>query len=273
LSQSRESKFAEDHSADLSALDIILALLLHALILTLIGMLVWWKGVHHEEPLKRIEVMMISAKELSQIEQQAKRKARPVKKEAAKTKPRVEPPKPKPKPKPRATPKKPPVPKVSDKPKPKPAARPTPKPAPKPKAKAAAKKKVDENFDPFAPVASSTDRSKSTAKKASTSRPDIANLQGQQLSKNEIERYIALMQAAVQDQWKVAANAGDVNDPLVEMELNQRGEVVSVKILESSGSETMDASLIRAIHAAAPFQVPRKQFEYFRVNKIRFHPL
>lgn len=258
MSQSRANKSNADHSADLSTLDLVLALLLHVLVLSVIGVLVWWQGQHHQEPLKRIEVMMISAKQLSQIEQQAKRKAAPVKKSAPK-------PKAKPKPKPKPTPK--PKPKPVAKPKPQPVAKPAPKPAPK-----AAAQKADPNFDPFAPLASTTDRSESTAKRASTSRRELANLQGKQLSKNEIERYIAMMQAAVQEHWKLAANTSKVSDPLVEMELNTRGEVVSVKIIESSGSASLDASLIRAIHAAAPFQVPHDQFEYFRMNQLRFHP-
>ena len=191
------------------------------------------------------------------MEQQARRKPKPAKQVKVKQKPKVKP-KPVVKPKPKA--------------KVKAVAKPAKtRPKPKPQAKAAAK--VDPDFDPFAPVASTTDRSEST-KKASTSRPDIANLAGKQLSKNELERYIALMQARVNDNWKVSASAGFSKDPLVEMRLAPSGEVVSAKILESSGNALLDASLIRAIHAASPFEVPpRQQFEFFRINRIRFHPL
>jgi len=160
----------------------------------------------------------------------------------------------------------------------KPKATPAPKPVPVSKPKPVQKKPVhtkakpDENFDPFAPLASSTDK-KAVSKKARSSQPELADLVGKQLSTSEKERYIALMQAAVQEKWKVPISASKFTDPLVEMTLLPSGKVASIRILESSGNEILDASLIRAIKAAAPFQLPRKQFEFFRVDRLRFHPL
>ncbi|PJC70653.1 MAG: TonB C-terminal domain-containing protein, partial [Zetaproteobacteria bacterium CG_4_8_14_3_um_filter_59_5] len=87
----------------------------------------------------------------------------------------------------------------------------------------------------------------------------------------ELNRYIALIQDAVQRHWKVPT-AGKVQDPLVEMILNPDGSVNRVNILESSGNSAFDASLLRAIEAAAPFQVPTREFEVFRNNRIRFRP-
>jgi len=253
---------SHDHSADLTRLDLFYALLLHLLVLIIIFVLSFWQEQKQEEPLQRIEVMMISAKKLSEIEQMARRKARPVKQQAAKPKVAE---------KPKVDIKKTPVLKLVEKPKPKVKVEPKPVAKAKPAPKAVAKK-IEKDFDPFAPIGSTTDRTAST-NQASTSRPDIANIAGQQLSKNEIERYIALMQAAVQEQWKVPVSSSKLSDPLVEMVLARNGNVVSVKIVESSGNEMMDASLIRAIQAAAPFQLPKEQFEYFRNNKLRFRPL
>ncbi|ATX81937.1 TonB family C-terminal domain-containing protein [Mariprofundus ferrinatatus] len=263
LSHTVKKELSQDSSADLTRLDLIYAALLHLLVIIVAVVLAYWQNEKQDEPLQRIEVMMISAQQLSEIEHMARRKAKPVKQEA---------PKPKATEKPKVDPKKEPVLKLEEKPKPKPKAEPKPevKAAPAPKA-AAKKQQLD--FDPFAPIASTTDRSAESRNKASTSRPDIANIAGQQLSRNEIERYIALMQAAVQEHWKVPASSSEVTDPLVEMELSRTGEVVSVKIMESSGNDMMDASLIRAIQAAAPFQLPKEQFEYFRVNQLRFRPL
>ena len=262
MSQSRAVRRvpAEDHSADLTKLDLLYAFLLHALILIVVVTLSFWQSQKKEQPLQRIEVMMISAKQLSAIEQQSRRKMKPVKKQEQKPA-AVE--------KPKIDTKKAPVLKLEEKPKPKPKTE--PKVAAKVEPKAVAKKEEDD-FDPFAPIASSSDRSGAT-NRASTSRPDIANIAGQQLSKNEIERYVALMQAAVQEQWKVPASSDKFTDPLVEMVLAPSGAVVSVKVIESSGNEMMDASLIRAIQAAAPFQLPQQQFEYFRPNRLRFRPL
>lgn len=261
MSQSRAVRRlpAEDHSADLTKLDLLYAFLLHALILIVVVTLSFWQSQKKEQPLQRIEVMMISAKQLSAIEQQSRRKVKPVKKQEKKPA-AVE--------KPKVDTKKAPVLKLEEKPKAKPKAE--PKVAAKVEPKAVAKK-VEDDFDPFAPIASSSDRSSST-NKASTSRPDIANLKGQQLSKNELERYIALMQSAIQDHWKVPASSGKVIDPLVEINLAPNGDVASIKLLESSGSDLLDSSLFRAIKSAAPFQLPKDQAEAFQGLHFRFHP-
>ena len=256
MSQSHTAKHRYDSPDGLGKMDLLYAVLLHALIFSVVMVAGYWQNQPKHEPLKRIEVMMISAKDLSKLEQQARRKPKPAKqvKVKQKTKPKVKP-----------------KPVVKPKPKAKAVVKPAKaKPTPKPQAKKAAK--ADPDFDPFAPVASTSDRSVST-NKASTSRPEMANLAGKQLSKNEMERYIALMQARVQENWKVSASSANVKKPLVEMQLAPSGAVVSATILESSGSATLDASLIRAIHAASPFEVPRQQFEFFRINRIRFHPL
>jgi len=280
LSQSRTAK---SDSGSLTRTDLLFAVLLHLLVLTIILVLTVWQQQHKSEPLKRIEVMMISAKQLAKLERQAHNHPKPAiaKPAAAKPKPvSVKPPKKVAKPKPVVKPKIKPKPVVKPKPKPKPTLKPKPKKIVKPVIKAPSIKKPvktvksvskpDDNFDPFAPVSSSTDRS---TKKASTSRPELADIAGKQLSNNEKERYIAMMQAAVQQHWKVPAGTPTLADPLVEMQLSADGAVVAVNILESSGSALLDASLVRAIMAAAPFQLPAKQFEFFRSNRIRFHPI
>jgi TonB family protein len=262
-----------DHVADLNRLDLLLALLLHVLVFTAISILTYWHQQHRDEPLKRIEVMMISAKELAKLQQQvralpkAKSAARQSKPKTATVKPVL---KPKPAPKSRPVAK----PKITIKPLARTAHKAKPKPVPKPKTKAAAK--VKDNYDPFAPVESTTDRKSTPArarKKPKTPQPELADVAGKQLSEKEKDRYMTLIQAAVQEQWKVPASPGDVLDPLVEMRLLSNGQVESISILESSGNAALDATLLRAIKDAAPFQLPARQFEFFRVNRMRFHPL
>jgi len=259
LSQSHAAKGKQQQNTGLKSLDLFYAVLLHVLILIVIAVIAFWQQQHKVEPLKRIEVMMISAKDLAKLEQQAHRK--PVhKKHVIKHKKHI-------KPKLKITKK------IIKKPKPK-QKKPRPIIKPKPVKKSIAKKaaKVDANFDPFAPVTSKSDV-KEVTKKAHTSRPELADLAGKQLSRSEKERYIALMQAAVQRHWKVAISASKFSDPLVEMKLLPSGSIASLRMLESSGNQALDASLIRAIKAAAPFELPRQQFEFFRLNRIRFHPL
>jgi TonB family protein len=253
LSLSQLVKPEHDPTADLNRLDLLFALLLHILVFTAVSILAYWQQQHHDEPLKRIEVMMISAKELAKLQQQAHPRPK-VRAKAKKSKPKPT--------------------KLKSTPKTKPVTKAKPKRAPRPKKKTAAR--VKSNFDPFAPVSSTTDR-KSTPvkvrKKPKTTQPRLTNIAGKQLSEKEKDHYIALIQAAVQEHWKVPASPGDVLNPLVEMRLSSNGHVESISIVESSGSSVLDASLIRAIRAAAPFQLPARQFEFFRVNRMRFHPL
>ena len=272
LSPSRAVKssghLGRSRHADLKFWDFVYALFLHLLVVAAIAIAAFWQQRHHHEPLKRIEVMMISANELSKLEQQAHHRQHPpkhrVKRQHAKQ-PRKQTPKP-----PQTKPIKQTAPRQQAKPVAKllpKASKPTP-PISKPKAA----KKPAEPFDPFAPLTSPTD-TKVTKKRAQTSHPALADLAGKQLTSSEKERYIAMMQAAVQSKWKVPVSSAQISDPLVKMVLQPSGEVASVEIIESSGNPTLDDSLIRAIYAAAPFQLPRQQFEFFRENMIRFHPI
>ncbi len=213
--------------ASLQLADFLFAAAVHLLVIILIMIVSWWQSLSTPEPLKRIEVQMISAKELKNM--QIAEKMRSIQKKRA--------------------------------------AQPKPKPAVKPKQK---KSSAEDTFDPFAPMASESDV---TTPKSSTNN-DLADIMGKQLSQKELDRYIAMMQKAVQDHWKVPAGVdSSIPDPLVEMILNRNGTVASARIVESSGNSALDQTLITAIYAAAPFQVPDKQFEAFRTNQVRFRPL
>jgi len=136
--------------------------------------------------------------------------------------------------------------------------------------KAAKAKALPKDYDPFAPLVSTT---KTPAKPATQISPSLsADLRGQ-LSEKEMDRYIAMIQTAVQENWKISADMKANEDPVVSMELNPNGAVRRLEVVVSSGSPAMDESLIRAIRSAAPFTLPRQQFEVFRTNRMRFHPL
>jgi len=232
---------AGEDSASLQTLDILFAVCMHVLIVAAVLILSLWHKPIEFHP-QSVQVSMISAQQLKKLQRRAHPPAKVHKKKKV-VKPKV-------------------------RPKPKKAKKPVLKLA-KPKAKAKARPKVDPNFDPFKPMASSSDVKSSSTRKNS----HAADIFSGQLSKQEINRYIALIQDAVQRHWKVANVGRDVRDPLVEMVLNPGGSVKSVRVIESSGNAALDASLVRAIQAASPFQVPVKQFELFRNNRIRFRPL
>ncbi len=248
------SHTADPHAdpAELRGLDFLVSVLVHALIVGIIAALAMWEVHRTPEPLQRIQVSMITPAELDRLLRHAAR----------------------PKPKPHEKPK--PVPKTHVRPKPKmamprPETRHTERPTPTPAKQAAkAHAKPEQAFDPFAPLESKDNRSTAPTP---TQHSALANMQMQQLSKQEINRYIAIILAAVKQHWKVPLSLGHVSNPLVELKLNPDGSVASIVILESSGNPALDASLSHAIEAAAPFQLPAKQFEAFRDLKIRFVPL
>jgi len=251
LSQSRFAR--PDHDKAFSKQDFLFAVVAHALIVCVILVVAWWDTKHTPEPpIKRIEVTMISAQALEKIQQSFKPKKikRPQKvKRPKKTQPlkKIKP-----------ITKKKPVVKFEKK------VKTIKKTRPK-------KTKVEPDFDPFAPIESS---SNSPSKARHKPKTDIANLMSKQLSTQEIDQYIAMMQAAVQRHWKVPGGIQEnTPDPLVEMILQRNGHLLSVKIIESSGNRLLDQTLISAIRAAEPFQIPSEQFESFRNNRIRFHPL
>ncbi len=214
----------------LNAADFIFAGIIHLIVILLIVILSWWQSVPDPEPLKRIEVQMISAKELAKL--QKPKTAVRQKNKPLKEKPR-------------------PVLKLETKPE-------------------KTNKVIEDDFDPFAPMQSQSDVV--TPKKALQN--DMVDAIGKQLSQQEIDRYIAMMQQAVQSHWKVPAGVDSATpDPLVEMTLRRDGSVLSARITESSGNASLDQTLINAIYAASPFQLPKQQFEAFSTNQLRFRPL
>jgi len=250
---SRLSHAKSDSYSTFSGLDFLFAVLAHILIISVIATIAWWQSSHAPTPpLKRIEVSMISAQDLKKMQHQARKTQKQIKPVKKTHKPKV-----KPVVKRKIKAKKKPVLKL--------------KPKPKKVQKTAKKRKSEPDFDPFAPIESSNNKQ---SKIRSKPKPDMADLMGKQLSTQEVDRYIAMMQAAVQSHWKVPGGINESTpDPLVEMLLQRNGHLLSVKILESSGNSILDQTLIAAIRAAAPFNIPAAQFESFRNNRIRFHPL
>lgn len=261
MSQNLHDNLDGDHqTSSVSEGDILAALVVHVLVIGSLILFALYQPHEEKKKLKRIEVSMITAQELAKM-QRHPQKPKPVKVRKAKPK------KPKPAPeKPKVSKPKVVQPKVE---KLKPAPKPTQKKAP-PQANKATKSDVEDDYDPFAPMVSA----KSTHKRHTAQRIDKVKLVGRQLSAKELERYIAMMQAAVQREWKVPGGLVDrgVRDPMVRVELERDGSIKRIRIIESSGQASLDQTLISAIRAAAPFTLPRQQYEVFKSNDIRFHP-
>ncbi len=216
--------------------DLLFAFTLHVLVVTMLLVVNQWRSEHKPMPERTMQVQMVSLKELQSMIREARTTSKPKKKKA--------PSKPRKKSKPKAV------------------------MSPKSNKRVA---EEDLDYDPFEPLESSPKKVKK--KKVSGEKALKEMLKGQ-LTEQELNRYIAGMQQAVEQKWKVPMEMMDkVKDALVELKLYRNGQVANITILESSGSDMLDDTLIQAIYAAAPFALPDKQFELFRDNKIRFFPL
>ncbi len=225
--------------------DFTFAFVLHVFAVLVLLVANQWRSEHVKVPERVVQVKMVSLAELQSMIP----KSKPV----SKAKPHVNKPKvlPKLKPKPLVKPK------------------PTLKPKAKPKKKAVVEEELD--YDPFAPMESAPKKRK---KKKTNTATTLNTMLEAQLTDTEMNHYIAGMQQAVEQQWKVPTEMlGKLNDPLVELKLLPTGQVSSVRILESSGSKQLDSTLLQAIYAAAPFDIPSQQYGLFKTNLIRFHPL
>ena len=229
--------------------DFTFAFILHASAVLVLLVANQWRSEHVKVPERVVQVKMVSLAELQSMIP----KSKPV----SKAKPLVN--------KPKVLPKLKPKPLV----KPKPTLKAKAKPKAQPKKKVVVEEELD--YDPFAPMESAPKKRK---KKKTNTATALNTMLEAQLTDTEINHYIAGMQQAVEQQWKVPTEMlGKLNDPLVELKLLPTGQVSSVRILESSGSKQLDATLLQAIYAAAPFDIPSQQYALFKTNTIRFHPL
>ena len=232
----------------LATRDFTLAFALHVFVVVVLLMANQWQTERVKAPERVMQVSMVSLAELNAMFKKPAAQPKPVKKKVVQ-----------PKPKPQPKPKKP--------------AKPKPVLNPAPPAKPKKKKVVEEelDYDPFAPMESTP---KERVKKKTNNEKSLNDMLKAQMTDVEINRYIAGMQQAVERQWKVPTeSASQLNQPLVELKLSPKGDVVSVRILESSGSKQLDSTLLQAIYAAAPFDIPSQQYGLFKTNMIRFHPL
>ncbi|MDX8412501.1 MAG: TonB family protein [Mariprofundales bacterium] len=138
-------------------------------------------------------------------------------------------------------------------------------------------KPKEPSFDPFAPQQSSSDTTAAKPHKQKRKQmvaPHTSQRLTRGMTNQEINRYITRIQRQVQNQWKVPAKSPrQINDPEVLLKLNRDGSIAQITISTPSGDPRMDQSLLKAVRAAAPFDLPANNFDLFRINSITFHPL
>ncbi|MBB3047374.1 colicin import membrane protein [Litorivivens lipolytica] len=180
----------------------------------------------------------------------------------------------KPQPKPKPAPKPKPEPKPAPKPEPKPAPKPEPKPQPKPEPKKepAPKPKVDEA------------KKKAEQEKAEQARRDALKEQQRRELESALSEDEELLEAQEQRQvaatyesriaravelaWSRPPSARDGMRVKLRIRLIPTGEVVDVKVIDSSGDAAFDRSALQAVQKVGGF--PELQNVEYRVFKQYF---
>lgn len=172
----------------------------------------------------------------------------------------------KPKPKPRSKPK--PKPQVKPKPKPKPKSKPTPKPKPKPVEKVLPKPE---------PKLTPAELAALAREELALAMVDEEREQAEQTADEMAASYAAHIQQTVVNYWSRPPSARNGMEVLLAIQLIPTGEVVSVTVLNSSGSAAFDRSAVNAVEKAGEFpqlqNLPPREFEKtFRRFRLLFRP-
>ena len=78
----------------------------------------------------------------------------------------------------------------------------------------------------------------------------------------------------VSENWSRPSSARNGMEVLIEMRLNDNGEVVGVRVVRGSGDRAFDQSAIAAVRKAKVFDLPKgkQAFEAFKVIQLLFVP-
>ena len=94
------------------------------------------------------------------------------------------------------------------------------------------------------------------------------------LSKGIINRHVALIVQKIERNWRQPLDAPAGLQCKIEIVLLPSGNVVSVKVVESSGHLSFDRSVETAVRRSSPLPVPTDSviFKEFEVMRLRFEP-
>ncbi len=126
-------------------------------------------------------------------------------------------------------------------------------------------------------------RKKEQRRKAEAEKKRQAELRRQQereraererLSRGIVNKYVALIARKIERNWRQPLDAPRDLQCKIDIRLRSTGEVVSVKIAESSGNASFDRSVETAVRKASPLPVPKDSviFKEFEVMRLRFEP-
>lgn len=93
--------------------------------------------------------------------------------------------------------------------------------------------------------------------------------------RSTVENYNAQMKSRIESLWAPPPSARNGMKVMLEIQLTQSGDVISVDILTSSNNTSFDRSAVQAVKKAGYFDVPKdvRVFnKYFRKFKFKFEP-
>ncbi len=96
----------------------------------------------------------------------------------------------------------------------------------------------------------------------------------ERLSRGIVNKYVALIAQKIERIWRQPLDAPRDLQCKIDIRLRSTGEVISVKIAESSGNASFDRSVETAVRRASPLPVPKDSviFKEFEVMRLRFEP-
>jgi TonB family protein len=168
--------------------------------------------------------------------------------------------------------------KPKPKPKPKPQAKPKPKPKPAPQVKAKPKPKpVEKTLPKPVPKLTSAELAALARQELAEAMLDEEREQAAQTADQIAASYAAHIQQTVVNYWSRPPSARNGMEVLLAIQLIPTGEVVSVNVLNSSGSAAFDRSAVNAVEKAGEFpqlqNLPPREFEKtFRRFRLLFRP-
>lgn len=96
----------------------------------------------------------------------------------------------------------------------------------------------------------------------------------ERLSRGIVKKHVALIAQKIERNWRQPPGTPANLQCKIDIRLRSNGDVISVKIAESSGNAAFDRSVETAVRKASPLPVPRDSviFKQFEVMRLRFEP-
>lgn len=261
---------------------VILSLCLHILLVlafVLFGAL--GSQLPKKPPIKYVQAVNVAAPKKAAPKEEPKPAPEPAPKAEPAPAPKPEPkqePKPEPKPEPKEEPKPAPKPEPTPEPKkePKPAPTPEPKEEPKPEPKPTPKFEQPDMLDMLAEEEARMAKQQAEERKAQAEEKAAAEAESaaEALADDaETAGYVDAIQGAIAQRWVRPPSARNGMLTVLAITLTPGGDVVDVKVIQSSGDKALDRSAVNAVKSVGRLPVPEGSlFERFRNMTFNFRP-